>query len=191
VDNASKFSLAGLQAAMGLPANLDLQGRSAHKTATWLEDVARQHPGARFDAVTDLRQVETIVQHVDLFQVTTSPVVLQNSDLRWITTPDGFVLWLPNRECMRIRKNLLDHYDCIASGQKFAEAPTLREAFVQADGWVKKSRGAALAVVSGKARWLDDPASPKQLAVLRRRMGAVPGELTKGEASTLIGRLVL
>ena len=47
----------------------------------------------------------------------------------------------------------------------------------------------ALALVSAKARWLGDPASEKQLSVLRLRRDAVPTELTKGEASALIGGL--
>ena len=189
VDNSSKFSLANVSKAMGLPEGLDLKGQFACKTAEVLDEIARQHPGATFAEITDLSQVNAIVERVDLFRVDISPEVRENSNLRWMRMPDGFVLWLPNRECMRIRANLLDHFDCVANGHKFAEAKTLHGAFAQADGWVRRSCPAALAVVSGKSRWLGEPATKKQLAVLSRHMGTIPVDLTKGQASALIGRL--
>lgn len=189
VDVSSRFSLANVARAMDLPEYLDLKGRSAHKTAKHLEEVARQHPGADFTGIQDLSQIEAIVERVDLFSAGPPPEILAHAHMRWHQTGDGFVLWLPDRQAMRIKSNLLGHFDLIARGAKFHEAAILPEAFKVAERWVSQNEQRALSMVSREAKWLDQPATPKQMQLLRKKYGAqLPADLTKGRASELIGR---
>jgi superfamily II DNA or RNA helicase len=191
VDVSSRFSLANVAKAMGLPENLDLKGRPAHKTAKRLEEVAQQYPSANFTAIHDLAQIEAIAERVDLFTSGPPPEITAHSQMRWHKTSDGFVLWLPDRQAMRIKSNLLGHFDLITRGAKFHEAATVGEAFRIAERWVGQNEHQALAMVTRGAKWHDQPATPKQIEVLRKKYGPrLPGNLTKGRASDLIGRLL-
>jgi superfamily II DNA or RNA helicase len=191
VDVSSRFSLANVNRAMGLPEGLDLKGGSAHKTAKRIEQLAQQHPDANFENVRDLSEIDAIAERVDLFRAEPPAEVTQFARLRWHKTGDGFVLWLPDRQCMRIKGNLLGHFDCITRGAKFCEAVTLSKAFEVAEQWVQKNERAALSMVSREAKWHDAPATPKQIEVLRRKYGStLPANLTKGHASYLIGQSI-
>jgi ATP-dependent helicase IRC3 len=191
VDLSSRFSLANVSKAMGLPEDLNLNGGSAHKAAKRLEEVAQRHPDADFDRIQDLRQIEAIVERVDLFRTEPAPEIVRLAHLRWHKTGDGYVLWLLDRQAMRIKSNLLGHYDLITRGAKFHEAATLAKAFEAAEAWVGKNEHEALGIVSREAKWHDDPATPRQLKLLRKRYGAqLPTNLTKGHASNLIGILL-
>ncbi len=191
-DVTSRFSLANVATAMGLPEKLDLKGRSAHKAAKRLEELAQQHPETNFEAVRDLAEIETIAERVDLFAAPPPlpPEISRHTQMSWHKTGDGFVLWLPQRQALRIKGNLLGHYDCITRGAKFHEAATLDEALQVAERWVQKNQHLAVAMMSRSAKWHDDPATPRQIQVLRSRYKELPENLTKGTASTLIGNLM-
>jgi hypothetical protein len=71
------------------------------------------------------------------------------------------------------------------------EAATITEAFRVAERWVGQNEHQAMAMVNREAKWNDQPATPKQLQVLRRKYGTqLPGNITKGHASYLIGSLM-
>lgn len=68
---------------------------------------------------------------------------------------------------------------------------TTRDAFSQAEAWVRQHRAQVLAIMNSMARWRNDPATASQLATLKKLQ--VPGDhtkLTKGEASDLIGVVI-
>jgi superfamily II DNA or RNA helicase len=191
VDLSSRFSLASVAGVMGLPEDLDLNGGSANEAAKYLERMAQKYPRAQFAGVRDLADVEAIAEQVDLFAAGLPPEIAAHTEMRWHKTNDGFVLWLPDRQAMRITTNLLGHHDLISRGAKFHEAKTLEEAIVVAEGWVKEHEQKSMNLLKQGASWHDQPASPKQLKLLTKRYGRhLPANLTKGAASDLIGRLL-
>jgi hypothetical protein len=66
----------------------------------------------------------------------------------------------------------------------------LWQALTRADDWVRRRRSKVVRVVDAHAGWRDKPATEAQLTTLGRRGIKVPRELTRGQASWMIGMLV-
>ena len=187
-DLSSRFTL-NVSQMFGLPTGLDLMGGSAIKHAKRVEELTEAHPEKDFTDALSLDQVEVMALAVDLFQALPElPLEAVSANLNWIAVPDGYVLWLPERRALRIKKNMLDHFEMIAEGAKFAETETVEEAFTVAEEWVKQHQGGAMGMLLRDAKWNDDPATEKQRELLRKLYHRdVPSSMTKGHASKLIG----
>ncbi len=99
---------------------------------------------------------------------------------------------LPDKDEVRITQNLLDKWEirAIIKGKKYkGERYTMGDAFSAADDLVRKVSPEVLKLVNRKASWHDDPPTEFQLMALRKlyRGKQIPEDLTKGQASNLIG----
>ncbi len=68
-------------------------------------------------------------------------------------------------------------------------AATLREALRAADEYVQTELPDAVALVIRNSNWRHQPASEKQTRILQEKGINVPVEITKGQASHLIGMM--
>lgn len=194
VDASFRHSLVTLPTIMGMAAKLDLRGGSLVGAIQQIEAVQKEFPDLDFSKLTDLSQLETLVEEVNLFDVKFPPEVEANSELSWHPAPDGgYVLLLPEKQKLQIRQNLLDKWDItgiIGNNKVRGERGSIEEAFSAADTFVTTQLADSLKLVNREERWHSDPATPKQLFKLRKMMGrSAPISLTKGQASRLIGSL--
>ena len=63
------------------------------------------------------------------------------------------------------------------------------EAVREAERFVAEHRSESVGLVLRNAQWRSQPATEKQLTLIKKRGVAVPGGLTKGQASHIIGML--
>jgi hypothetical protein len=99
---------------------------------------------------------------------------------------------LPEKDEIRIEQNLLDIWEIRGKikGKKYrGQRDTMGAAFSVADDLVRKTSPEVLKLVDRKAHWHNDPPTDAQLTVLRRlyKGKQIPADLTKGQASSLIG----
>jgi len=195
VDSTSRHSLVTLPTLMGLNAGLDLRGQSLVKTVQQIEEAQQEFSFINFSSLTDITQLESYIESVDLFNIKLPEEVEKNSELSWYTSATGgFVLLLPDKQEVHIQQNLLDKYEIfgIMNGKKYrGERDTIEEAFLAADGIVQKVLPEALKVVRQDARWHKDPPTKKQLRKLKQLYKNSPISnnlnMTKGIATKLIG----
>jgi hypothetical protein len=187
-DLSSRFTL-NISQMFGLPAPLDLMGRSVITTAKKVEELSEANPQKDFSTAASLDAVEVMAREVDLFQTVALPAEIASiTRLNWIRMPDGYVLWLPERRALRIRQNMLGHFDLIAEGAKFAETETIEDAFTITEEWVNKNQPTAMRMILRDAKWHDVPATERQRELLRKMYKREPAaDMTKGRASQLIG----
>jgi ATP-dependent helicase IRC3 len=192
VDASSRHSLVTLPTLMGMSAKLDLQGGSLVKAIRDLEQAQKQYPKIDFSKLTDINNLATHVESVNLFEVKFPPEVEEHSELSWHPSPDsGFVLLLPNQDQVKIKQNLLDKWEISAKihNQKYkGERDSIEQAFSAADNLVNQYAVESLKLLKREATWHNDSATVAQLNLLRKfyKGKPLPDDLTKGKASQLI-----
>ncbi len=196
-DNSDKHSLAGLHALFKLPARLDLQGSPALAVAARLRATAERYPWVDVERIETPGDLELVAERVDLFHLDPPEEVQPYSDFTWCRAPDGaFRLGLPQQESLLVRQNLLDRWEVVLRPagpdreQGLGIHDTLGQALTRADAWVQRRRSDVVRVVDAHAGWRDRPATEAQLETLGRQGVKVPLELTRGQASWMIGMLM-
>ncbi len=196
-DNSDKHSLAGLHALFKLPARLDLQGQAALAVAARLRATAERYPWVDVERIETPGDLELVAERVDLFHLDPPEEVQPYSDFTWCRAPDGaFRLGLPQQESLLVRQNLLDRWEVVLRPagpdreQGLGIHDTLGQALTRADAWVQRRRSDVVRVVDAHAGWRDRPATEAQLETLGRQGVKVPLELTRGQASWMIGMLM-
>lgn len=185
VDNTSKHSLITIPSLLGLPANLDLKGKSVIKAKEQFERVAKEFPTADLSAITSLSKLQSIAENISLFQVNYPPEISKLSELGWRKSGEGYMLTV-NRDLITIQKDLRDEYQIVGNlqGQKVTlTAQNLPGAFNQADALVSKD---FIGFLKRDARWHQDKPTEKQLGLARILKLTVPPGATKGQVSAAI-----
>lgn len=195
VDNTSRHSLITLTSIFGLGNKLDLKGQKATEAVKKFSRVQREHPELDLNAVEDFSKLDSYVEQVNLFQVKYPEAVTTNSLLQWHqnSARDSFVLLLPGKEEVVITTDLLGKYHIVGSvnGNKFQdECADLPEAFRRADGFVTMFGNDMITLLRRESKWMENPATPKQLALLRKFRVPFPPGISKGEASRKINQLL-
>jgi ATP-dependent helicase IRC3 len=213
VDNTKQHaaSLVTMPTLFGLPPHFNLAGHAAHETARQIEEAAALLDGG-FDEQTVQRirspaDVPRLFEEVDLLRIAGLPrSVSRLTRFAWQRLPDG-TFALPARSDLRleIAPNTLGHYEIRerpldAPAGKLAEFGDLAAAFRVADGTVFRRFRERVRLLDKTARWRTEPATEKQLDVLRapditrdlaRFLGIrdLPKGLTKGQVQILIDRV--
>jgi ATP-dependent helicase IRC3 len=196
VDSTKRHSLVSLPSLLGLPAQLNLKGRSAIGSAKELEVAAQEYPHIDLSGLRDMSKLQEFIRQVNFWDVKFAPEVEINSTLSWHHGLDGgFVLSLPAKEQLEIRENILGKWEIAGTinGQKYAATlDTLEQAFKIGDTTVERQCPRHLPVLRRKAKWHADPASEKQITTLRKlyRGKPIPEKLSKGDAHRLIGQKI-
>lgn len=208
VDMTAKHELASVPALLGLPPRLDLQGKTLTETADAMDDL-----GARAGAIATrkprtFQDILRLISEVDLLSQTVIPEsVKRASRFGWLEmTPGEYVLDCGPSEDGHGRRTaylaqdalghhvlrMVTHYRgevrVDANRPELRVSDNLTQAFRDADRVLVQSWPNMGMFAVRDARWKQNPASEKQIAVLRRMRIDLSNHpnLTAGEAHALI-----
>jgi ATP-dependent helicase IRC3 len=196
VDACAGKKPVGLPTLMGLPSELDTQGKPLHEVAERFRELEALSP-EEASQVKDTEDLEKAFERIDLFRVPPpDPFVMEMSKFIWMETgPEHWVLNLAgeNREKLSIQADALGRYEVAfqagAKRQVLGAFNDVVKAFAKTDHWVKQYRGDRSALVERDAVWRHDPPTDKQLQWLRKYKVPITEGLTKGQASLILDRL--
>lgn len=206
-DLSSKHTLANAAALFGLPAGLDLGGTSTTKARARVKELVQEGlPFEELSKAKTLADLDAIVneyRRVGLFwQPKTAPEVAGISTLGWVSVGDGAIALRAGELRAWVTTDLLGRAHLVLRRRPAAEAglppqperlelaadfPTLAKAVGAADALIQGDQPKVL--VDPKARWRKDPASEKQVALLRKFRVPFREPLTKGEAGILLDKV--
>jgi ATP-dependent helicase IRC3 len=202
-DISGGHSLCTLPTLMGLPANLDMCGKSLSDTCKLIEDMQEQNPNIDFTKLKTVDGVTQFITEFNLFEVRFAPEVEGASDFKWSKAIDGgYVMTIPRPSLdstgtkpgrVKIYKDMLDkwHISGIIKSREFhGLRDSVEEAFAAADQQIRERSPESVCMVNRKASWNNDPASAAQLKILARlyRGQKFPEDFTKGQASLWIDK---
>lgn len=189
-DNSSKHSLVSLSSIFGLGNGIDLKGESPVDAVDRIAAAQRQHPAVDLSKIKALDEIQIQIEKINLFDVHFAPEVEANSTFQWTqnSAKDSFVLVLPN-ETVSIVTDILGKFCVIGTvnGHDVSgKFNTLAEAFKNADLQVAQHGKELLNLLRRESNWHNDPATEKQLGLLRRLRIPCSPEMSKGQAAKLI-----
>ncbi|HRY45333.1 MAG TPA: DEAD/DEAH box helicase [Thermoanaerobaculia bacterium] len=206
-DLSSKHTLVGAAALFGLPTGLDLAGKSATKARARVKELVQEglpfEELAKAKTLADLETIANEYKKVSLFwQPKTAPEVAGVSALSWVSVGDGAIALRAGELRAWITTDMLGHAH-LALRRRPVPAPgglQLPETLELAADFptLEKAVGAADALITAempkvftdpKARWRKDPASEKQVALLKKFRVPYREPLTKGEAGILLDKV--
>jgi ATP-dependent helicase IRC3 len=205
VDISGGHSLCTLPTLMGLPANLDMCGKSLSDTCKLIEDMQAENPSIDFTKLKSADGIQQFITEVNLFEVRFPAEVEANSDFTWSKAIDGgYVMRIPlqKNDCtgakpgiVRIHQNLLDKWDIdgyYGNRGFHGERESIEEAFAAADQQIRERAPASVVLVNRKASWMTKPATKGQLALLAKlyKGKAWPEDFTQGQASFWINKRI-
>lgn len=192
-DSTTRHSLVTLPTLLGLPAAMNMRGRSLLGTCKAIEENLEKFPHLDFSSLKDADKIEAFVESVNLFEVKFPPEVEMNSEFTWHPAySGGYLLMLPEKDEVRIVQNLLEKWEVSAKikGKKYrGERDSMDAAFGAADDLIRKVVPEAVKLVNREAKWHKDEPTEAQMKLLKKlyKGKQIPTTLTKGEASKLIG----
>lgn len=200
VDNSSRHQLVGLAALFGYASDFDLRGGDVLHVARRFEELKSRYPYLKLERAKNLEDLKLLIERVDLLCTDVPEAIRGLSRFSWFEMPDeSYRLSLGTGELLVIAPNLLDRYD-LWHFQQDAETKTvtreriestrdLGDAFAVAEDFVEEVRPETVRLVQRDLRWRADPATQKQLDLLRRHGIKLEPGLTKGQASLMISQL--
>ena len=199
VDNSTRHSVMTIPSLFGLPSKLDLNGEDVRCAEKKVKAFIREHPTSKAavdpESLTDLNQLEIQSQEIDFFTPPKiSDEVLANSQLTWISRYGGWTMSAGKGREANIEKDILGQYTITLhdGGRLMVDQKnkSMGDAFKAADRYVLEFWPDSLALLRQNAGWKSAPATSAQLGVLRRMRVGFPSNITKGEASLLIGQKI-
>lgn len=206
VDISDSHSLITLPMLMGLPGNLDLNGRGLVEAVELIEEMQEQNPAIDFSKLKTIDGIKHFIEEINLFEVRFPKEVESNSDFSWTKAVDGsFVMKVPKLPTdttnwkagkVRIFQNLLDKWeiDGIIDQKAFhGTRGSIEEAFACADQQIRERAPASVVLVNRKAGWTTKPATKNQMTMLSRLYGkgkVWPEGFTAGQASFWIDKRI-
>jgi superfamily II DNA or RNA helicase len=205
-DISDGHSLITLPMLMGLPGNLDLNGRGLVEAVELIEEMQEQNPAIDFSKLKTIDGIKHFIEEINLFEVRFPKEVESNSDFSWTKAVDGsFVMKVPKLPTdttdwkagkVRIFQNLLDKWeiDGIIDQKAFhGTRGSIEEAFACADQQIRERAPASVVLVNRKAGWTTKPATKNQMTMLSRLYGkgkVWPEGFTAGQASFWIDKRI-
>lgn len=206
-DLSSKHTLANAAALFGLPTGLDLAGTSTTKARARVKELVQEglpfEELAKAKTLADLDAIVNEYRRVGLFwQPKTAPEVAGISALGWVSVGDGAIALRAGELRAWVTTDRLGHAHLVLRRRPAAESglppqaerlelaadfPTLAKAVGAADALIQGDQPKVL--VDPKARWRRDPASEKQVALLKKFRVPFKEPLTKGEAGILLDKV--
>jgi superfamily II DNA or RNA helicase len=207
VDVSSKHTLANAAALFGLPTGLDLAGKSATKARARVKELVQEGlPFEELSKAKTLADLETIANEyrkISLFwQPKTAPEVAGLSALSWVSVGEGAICLRVGELRAWVTTDMLGHAHLVIR-RRPAHVPgelvrpetldvtsdfsTLAEAVRFVD--LRLTSETPRAFTDPKARWRRDPASEKQVALLKKFRVPFREPLTKGEAGILLDKV--
>jgi len=210
-DNSDRLDVVSIGALFGF-GGIDPEGNDVLEVSDRVNDMQARYPGldlATIKALSELDQIATRSDAVDLLVPKTPKEIESVTKLAWIATPDGdYKLSLWEQEWSLISKDMLGAYsikwrlvvtrDAEGKPQNWSVTKhsqtyqMLVDALREVERWVKATRPEMVSKLSTNAVWRGEPATAKQMAFLRKLdqdgfiEGLIPSTMTAGEATALI-----
>jgi hypothetical protein len=219
VDNVGKNKIATLPTLFGCNATLKgTKGKLITEVMEKVEKLQESNPDYDLERVTswDDEEIEKVVKEVNIFaQAELPPEVKTNSEFSWTKHDDNYKIEIPPKDDMKftvtIYPNMLNKFDVIASpfkkvpatrangysgwqktkGVKVGQGKDIEAGFRVADEYIKENFGDRTLVLSQEGKWRKDPATDKQLAMLKRLHIPVPNGISKGQCAVLISKAMM
>ena len=217
VDNVGNNQIITLPSLFGVPKTLKgTKGKFITEIMEKIDKIKEVNPNFDVSSIEDWsdEEIEKIVKRVDIFaQAELSAEVKQHSSLAWNKEDDNtYKLQLPADQSVKeeviVRRNMLSQWEVV--GQKFGvtkpsyannyskwqklaakllnKGSDLEFAFKQADKYVKENHSKYIAMFRQDSGWRQDNPTDSQIKLLTKFKIAIPNNLSKGQASTLISK---
>ena len=194
VDVTRGHSLSTLPSLFGLSGDFNLEGHTTDEAREAIKWVEENRPWVNVESAASLSDLRYRCTRIDLFDLKTPSEIEAYADFAWTALGrGGFRLSLTQGRAITITPTILEKYEVtfFKKGMEkvLAVRPDLFHAIHSAEQLVRNQFGDLLPLVSLRSGWRNQPATEKQLNILRSRNLDVPKRITKGQASHLIGML--
>lgn len=191
VDNTSKHSLVTIASLHGMAADLDMHGKKMSKIIEMIEEAKAEAPTIDLTELKDITELPSLVEKVNLFQVTFPPEIVQISEFQWHRTAENqYILLLHNEDSVSIKRDILDKWTIngIVSGSDLkGDKDSLEEAVKEADWYVSMLGGRSLkTILKRTAKWHNEDPTPAQIKMCKWMGIPVMAGMTKGQLSQKI-----
>jgi hypothetical protein len=194
VDVTREHRLVNLPSLFGLSERFDLEGRTTDEVEKAMQWVERNRPWVSVDRASSLTDLRYRCTKVDLFELDLPPELETHAKYAWVgLARGGYRLGLTEGLAVLVLPTILGEWE-MQLRQKGGEEtvlsrPDLLSAVSEAEDYVARRFSDLLPLVRLDKRWRRAPATERQLGILRSRKIDVPKDITKGQASHLIGML--
>jgi ATP-dependent helicase IRC3 len=215
VDNTGKNSIVGLPTLFGLSRSLKTKGKYITEVVDKAEKILEVNPDYKLEDIDDWSDlnIDKIIKRVDIFAQAELPAIVKSSSrYAWHKHLEGYQIEFPVKEKIKemitIQPNMLNRYEVIQGiftevkpeyGTGYSKwrkdkveilgvHNTLFDAFKQGDQWISNNKHEFKTMMSQSAKWREGEPTEKQLALLKKFRIPAPKGLSKGQASTLIGK---
>lgn len=194
VDVTKGHSLSTLPALFGLSGDFDLEGHTTNEAREAIKWVEENRPWVHIESARSLSDLRYKCTKIDLFDLQTPREVAGYAEFAWTAIGGGgFRLSLTEGRALTVTPTILEKYEVTFLNKGVEKAlavrPDLPHAIHSAEQLVRNQFNDLLPLVSLHSKWRNQPATDKQLNILRSRNLDVPKGITKGQASHLIGML--
>ncbi|MBW1803758.1 MAG: hypothetical protein JRJ85_23890, partial [Deltaproteobacteria bacterium] len=194
VDVTREHSLTTLPGLFNLSPSFDLEGHTTDEVQKAIQWVASNRPWVPINQADSLSNLRYRCTKINLFDLETPFEIAACSKFAWVGFGKGcYRLGLTGGKAMVILKTILGRYEVQYRQNDIekviSDKSDLKSAIKEAERFVRKNHSDLLVLVKLNTRWRRQPATEKQLNILRSRKIEVPKGLTKGQASHLIGML--
>lgn len=195
-DVATKHTLATVPSLFGLGDKLDLRGRSMLQTATELDLLKAKKPYLNLSTITDIDNLQTYAEQVDMFRVEAPSEVVQLSQYRWMRHgEDAYYLALMDGEYLFVIPDFIGNWDLSGTcngNTIYKQKASLDEAIREGDYIVEMlggrvNKNMAKRVTKAGTR----PPSKAQLDLLRKLGLRPPPGMSSGEIRDVISKRLM
>jgi hypothetical protein len=194
VDVTRDHSLTSLPGLFGLSGEFDLEGRTVQEAQDALRWVEINRPWIPITEAISLTDLRYRCKRINLFDLETPDELLGYSRYAWVSIGKGaYRLGLSEGRAVMVAPTILGDWEVLLGGREretvLARRRDIRAAIREADAHVRENLPECVGLVTRNTRWRRDPATKKQIKILRAKKLDVPKGLTKGQASHLISML--
>jgi ATP-dependent helicase IRC3 len=203
-DVAQRHSLVTVGDLFGLPRHFNAKGADLNAQAQLVDRLREDHPDMPLLPGMTPESLHASVRQIDLWAVKDSETVQRHAKLQWMEdTPERFHVALPARaddgalrsgeasSRVEISLHMLGGWRVSVSGSMAEELGMLDDlamAFDRAERWIEHTRPDAWRMKRRDAGWRQQPASEKQIQLLRKLRAPITANLTRGMASDMLDR---
>ena len=172
---------------IGLPAEMDVKGKSIRQAKEQFDRVAKEFPTANLQDVRSLDELDSVAEKISLFDVKYPPEVSKLTELAWRKAGDGFFLPV-DRDRVTIAQDLREDWwvrGTVGGRSIEIAAQNLVGAFAAADRAIMDA-GAPKVLLARDSRWRDLKPSTGQIEQCRKIRLPIPEGATRGMVSAAL-----
>jgi hypothetical protein len=194
VDVTRDHSLTTLPGLFGFSESFDLEGHTTDEVQRAIRWVESYRPWVSIDQAMSLSDLRYRCRRIDLLELETPVELLRHSRFAWVAVGKGaYRLGLAGGKAIGVAPTILGIWEAVLRqfGKEtfIARGKDVPSTIKMSEDYVVRHLPKSVGLVARNTRWRREPASEKQLNVLRKKKIEVPKGLTKGQASHLISML--